>query len=78
MITQQDILKQQKDALNELIEMYGGQSQLGRTLGLDRQVVNNWVKRGRISATYAIKAEQLTGGTIRKEYLRPDVRNWRV
>jgi DNA-binding transcriptional regulator YdaS (Cro superfamily) len=59
-------------------EPEGGQSQLARFLGVSKQAVNQWVSRGRISATAAIHVEALTGGAFRKEDLRPAVTKWIV
>lgn len=63
--------------LDMLIEHVGGQSELARFLGVTRQSVYEWKKRGRISATAAIQAEKLTNGTFKKEDLRPAVTQWR-
>ncbi len=64
--------------LDLLIEHVGGQSELARFLGVSRQSVSEWKKRGRISATAAIEAERLTDGAFKKEDLRPAVTQWRV
>ena len=45
-------------------------------MGVSAQVVHNWTKRGRISASRAIVAESITGGEFKKEQLRPDVLVW--
>lgn len=63
-------------SLSRLIVWAGGQSALARGLNVDRQVVHQWIKRGRISAMMAIEAERETNGWITKEELRPDVTNW--
>lgn len=63
--------------LAKAIEYAGGQARLAKYLGVaSHQVVHNWVQRGRISATCAKKVEELTGGKIKKEQLRPDVIVW--
>ena len=72
-----EVIKQeQAAALLKLIKFAGGQSRLARGLGVSRQVVNEWVKRGRISAMMAIEAEKETNGYVTKGELRPDVENW--
>lgn len=71
------IQKQQKEQLQLLIEWYGNQAALAHFMGVSPQVVHNWVKRGRISAKCAIKAEYKTDGRLTKEQLRPDVLQWK-
>lgn len=68
--------QEQSETLIRLIEYAGSQSRLARGLNVSPQVVQNWVKRGRISASCAIDAEALTGGFITKRDLRPDVETW--
>lgn len=75
--TAQNIKDQEEKALLELIEHYGSQAELGRAIGESRQVVQNWVARGRISAQAAIKVEKATGGRFTKWYMRPAVSVWR-
>ena len=72
----EQIKQEQASELMRLIEFAGSQARLARALDVSPQVVQNWVKRGRISATCAIDAEQQTNGFITKEELRPDVENW--
>jgi len=70
---------QQKETLDKLINWAGGMSTLRSLLGLPTTAhIHGWVRRGRISATYAIKAEIITEGLITKEQLRPDVTRWDV
>lgn len=66
----------QKDSLNSLIEWFGSQKMTAHNIGVSKQVVSNWVSRGRISATKAITAELKTNGDIKKEDLRPDILEW--
>lgn len=72
----EQIREMEQKKLSELIDYVGGQSQLARFLGVSKQAVNQWVSRGRISATAAIHVEALTGGVFRKEDLRPAVTKW--
>ncbi|HHC0136932.1 TPA: transcriptional regulator, partial [Klebsiella pneumoniae] len=74
----EQIREMEQKKLSELIDYVGGQSQLARFLGVSKQAVNQWVSRGRISATAAIHVEALTGGAFRKEDLRPAVTKWIV
>jgi DNA-binding transcriptional regulator YdaS (Cro superfamily) len=72
----EQIKQEQASELMRLIKFAGSQSRLARALDVSPQVVQNWVKRGRISATAAIEAEEQTNGFITKEDLRPDVDSW--
>lgn len=74
----EQIKEMESSRLAELVEYMGGQASLARFLGVSRQSVNEWVSRGRISATAAIEVEQLTSGRFKKEELRPAVTQWRV
>lgn len=67
---------EQKRALLKLIEFAGSNVRLANELGYTRSAVTEWVKRGRISASAAIKAERHTNGHVTKEELRPDVTEW--
>lgn len=72
-----NIKRLQKDALGKLWRIYEyNKADLARALGTTPQTVQGWFKRGRISATMAIIAEQVTEGLITKEELRPDVSEW--
>lgn len=70
------ILEHQKAMLNLLVDNFGSQAGLAKALGVSDQVVCNWVRRGRISATMAEKAQDVTAGKFDKRELRPDVRKW--
>ncbi len=74
----EQIKEMEQRKLNELVEYVGGQASLARFLGVSRQSVNEWVSRGRISATAAIEVEKLTNGLFKKEDLRPAVTQWRA
>ena len=67
---------QQAQQLIKTIEWFGSQKMMAFHLKVSKQTVNNWAKRGRISATAAIKVEQITKGDIKKQDLRPDVIAW--
>ena len=69
---------QQRDELARLMLWVGSKKRLAAQLGVSRQAVYYWVKRGRISATHAREVEILTGGLFKKENLRPDVMEWTV
>lgn len=67
---------QQAAYLIKLVAWAGNQTVLANELGVSRQVVHGWLTRGRISATMAIKVEEITCGKFTKEQLRPDVKTW--
>ena len=72
-----EIEKEQKTALDKLLKFAGTQKRLAHFLEVSPTNVNFWVKRGRISATAAMKAEIVTDGYVKKEELRPDVIDWK-
>lgn len=72
------ITQQETTALQELVQWCGSQAALATLLNVSQQVVCNWVQRGRISATKAAEIEVATNGQFKKQYLRPDVREWRI
>lgn len=74
----EQIKEMEERKLAELIDYVGGQAALARFVGVSRQSVNEWVSRGRISATAAIDIELLTDGRFKKEDLRPAVTQWRT
>lgn len=70
------VKKEQKEAMDKLLEFAGTQKRLADALGAPPTTVSGWVSRGRISATMAIVAERVTSGEITKEELRPDIESW--
>lgn len=66
----------QEKSLNEFIDYLGGPARVAVLLGVSVQVVTNWRKRGRISATMATEVERKTNGLFTRKQLRPDVINW--
>src|SRR5947207_14019068 len=47
-----------------LVEIFGIQAEVARAFGLDRRVVNNWVKIGEVPARWATEVERVTNGGI--------------
>ena len=76
MLSGNQIKDQQAAELARLIKYVGGQSALAAQLDIPRQVVSNWVSRGRISATMATEVERKTKGLFTRRELRPDVATW--
>jgi len=72
----QQIEAQEAAQLLKAVEWAGSQTNLGKVLGVSPQVVSNWVKRGRISATAAAELEKITNGLFKKSEMRPDVKEW--
>lgn len=72
----QEINKQQKEELERLIEYAGSKARLAQALGVSRQIVYYWLKRGRISASCAKDVEFITDGAFKAVELRPDVVSW--
>lgn len=76
MLSKSEIKAKQASELLRLIDYVGSQSALAAQLEVPRQVVGNWVKRGRISATAATIVERKTSGLFTRKSLRPDVATW--
>jgi DNA-binding transcriptional regulator YdaS (Cro superfamily) len=63
-----------KEALEEAIEILGGQSAFARAIGVKQGHVYYWVnKKGCIPAEYAIPAEVATNLRVTRNRLRPDL-----
>ena len=60
-------------ALSRAIEHAGNISALARLLDVDRQVIQHWVRAGRVPAERVVALEAATGGLVRREDLRPDL-----
>ncbi len=76
MLSDKKIKELQKDELNRLLAWIGSRKRLADELGITRQAVFDWIKRGRISAVMAVEVEKRTNGMFTKEGLRPDVVKW--
>ena len=59
--------------MHKAIEIVGSQNKLAKILGKRQSVIWTWLKRGYISAEYAIPIEQATGGLVTRHELRPDI-----
>jgi hypothetical protein len=59
------------EALKEAIAKAGGQTNLGKLIGVSQGHVSQWLRRGRVPATRAISIEKATG--VSRKDLRPDV-----
>ena len=68
---------QQKIGLGKVWKYYGyNKASMARALDVTPQAINDWFRRGRVSAKKAIIIDGITGGQITKEELRPDVKEW--
>lgn len=59
--------------INKAVEIVGSQNKLAKILGKRQSVIWAWLKRGYISAEYAIPIEHATGGQVTRHELRPDI-----
>lgn len=77
MMSKIEIEVKQREELARLMQWVGSKARLAAQLGVSRQSIHYWIKRGRISATCAIKVDELTDGLFKKEEMRPDVTEWK-
>jgi len=64
--------------IQKAADILGGQARLARAVGVKPPTVNQWANGDRpVPVGRCPQIEQLTGGSIRCEDLRPDV-NWAV
>jgi DNA-binding transcriptional regulator YdaS (Cro superfamily) len=69
--------EQQKIALGRVWRYYGfNKAKIARSADVSVGTVYQWFNRGRVSATAAILIEDATNGAIKKEDMRPDVKEW--
>lgn len=67
--------RQHKRAILSLMAYFESQSDLGRTLGLQRSVVNGWFTgRKIIPIAHAVRLETILCGKITALELRPDLK----
>ena len=69
----------QKEALGIIWRAFDfNKTAIADAAGVNLSTVSNWFKRGRISATAAIRLEshERLIGVITKEQMRPDVSDW--
>jgi DNA-binding transcriptional regulator YdaS (Cro superfamily) len=64
-----------REALEQAIEIVGGQTALGRVCGKKQGTVWYWLHRcdGRVPAETVLVIEQATGGVVPRHALRPDI-----
>ena len=73
-----DVTEQGRAALRRACDIAGGQAALAKAIGTVGQRIDNWLKRDKvISSDFCPAIELATGGCVRCEDLRPDVR-WDV
>lgn len=61
------------EALKKAIDIIGSQSALAKAIGCAPQDVNNWLRRGNVTAERCIDIERATDGVVTCEELRPDL-----
>lgn len=59
--------------LQRAVKIVGGQSALGRAVGVSQQAVWNWLRMPQVPAEYAPKIEAATDGQVTRSDLRPDL-----
>lgn len=77
--TKVSLHEQQKKALGVVWRCFDfNKSAIAEACDVNRQTVYHWFRRGRVSATAAIKLEshEKVKGEITKEEMRPDVQEW--
>ena len=60
------------NGINQAIEHFGGRRALADACGLTVMAVHQWETR-KVPAERAVQIEQLSGGAVTKESLRPDL-----
>ena len=72
-----EIQHAQLRALRKLCKYFKyNRGKMALALNVERNAVYQWFHRGRISAEYAVIAEEITNGYVTKQELRPDVEMW--
>lgn len=74
-----EIVEQHRKSLGVIWRCFDfNKSDIATACGVERQTVYQWFRRGKISATAAIKLEshEKVKGVITKEEMRPDVTEW--
>lgn len=65
------------NAINQAIDIIGGQTELAKQLGTSVQAVNNWTRRGSVPPEYAPVIEVLTDRQIKADDMCSQV-PWRL
>ncbi len=66
-----------RDALYRALSKFNSGSELATALGLSRQIVHRWIRRGYVSVAGAVQMHNITDLGVTREALRPDIRNWK-
>lgn len=59
-------------AIQQAIEIMGGQSKLADAVGISPMAVNKWIKN-RVPAERCAAVEKATEGKVTRQQLRPDI-----
>lgn len=64
-----------REALQKAIDNVGGQTALGKALGVNQCTVNFWLKKSKkgVPPEYCDFIEKITGGAVTRQDLRPDI-----
>lgn len=61
-------------AIQKAVDLMGGRKELATAAGVSEQAVSFWINGDRqISAEYAVKIQNATGGRVTVKELRPDI-----
>jgi DNA-binding transcriptional regulator YdaS (Cro superfamily) len=72
----EQVAEVERHMLHSAIAWAGSQANLSRFLDVSPQTVLQWIERGRISATAAVKLEEVSKGMFKADEMRPDVVTW--
>ena len=61
-----------KEKLTQVIALVGSHTTLAKTIGVSRQSISAWLRRG-VPARHVIALERATGGKVTRYDLRPDL-----
>lgn len=56
-----------QNPIEKLLEIYGNPGTIATLLGIDRQVVDGWISRGRIPFRRGEQIEEKTNGQVTKQ-----------
>lgn len=62
-----------REIILKAVELGGGQTKLGKKLGLTQGGIHQWIRREQIPAKWVLAVEAATGGEVTRYELRPDI-----
>lgn len=70
------LIEKRRDGLEKTLVYFGSKTMIAQEIGLSRQAVASWWRRGKVSKIGAKKLEEYDPKYFIKEELRPDVKEW--